>query len=222
LYLAIHEPERTGLARLGDLIGDGEAGIQFLRPHYRKALAIRQAARAFFGPPSMDSGEWPDALFMSLAEQITTTLVRDAVGSAVPLGNDDPGTARKLQMVKRATHLMRTRHRKVASLMELCRAAFASPRALEYAFKAIYQTSPIAYYRGLRFSAARKELLLASAEKTSVTCVAQRFGFWHFGRFSTDYRARFRERPSETLARSYQPPHPAVAAHRAPARLTPA
>lgn len=52
-----------------------------------------------------------------------------------------------------------------------------------------------------RLSAARQELQMASAEKSSARQVAAKWGFLQFAHFATDYRAHFGERPSETLRR---------------------
>src|SRR5436190_4413075 len=57
-------------------------------------------------------------------------------------------------------------------------------------------------WRQLRLAAAHASLVEGS-NGTSITEVAARFGFGHFGRFAQDYRQRFGETPSETLRRSH-------------------
>jgi adenylate cyclase len=61
--------------------------------------------------------------------------------------------------------------------------------------------SPLEYWRRFRLAAAREELL-KGLDDTSITEVAIRFGFSHFGRFSQQYRRCFGETPSTTLRRS--------------------
>ncbi|WP_458372700.1 helix-turn-helix domain-containing protein [Pseudomonas veronii] len=46
------------------------------------------------------------------------------------------------------------------------------------------------------------ELLRLSSGNETVTAVAFRWGFNHLGHFTTDYKRRFGESPSATLARS--------------------
>ena len=74
-------------------------------------------------------------------------------------------------------------------------------RTLHKHFRAFLAVSPLAYWRRLRLAAAREELL-KGLDGASVTEVAARFGFNHFGRFSQQYRRGFGEAPSATLRRS--------------------
>ena len=70
---------------------------------------------------------------------------------------------------------------------DVAAAAGASPRGLQVAFRLYCQTTPMAYWRGLRLDRARDDL--ASCGST-VTEVALRWGFTHFGRFAEAFRAR--------------------------------
>jgi AraC family ethanolamine operon transcriptional activator len=84
-------------------------------------------------------------------------------------------------------------------LTELCQAAAASERTLEYAFKAVMRMTPIAYLIRLRLHRARRTLLVATHGSATVSAVALDSGFWHFGEFSRAYRDLFGELPSDTL-----------------------
>jgi TolB-like protein/AraC-like DNA-binding protein len=75
-------------------------------------------------------------------------------------------------------------------------------RTLRKHFRTFMAVSPLTFWRQLRFAAARA-CLVEGSNGTSVTEVAGRFGFGHFGRFAQDYRQRFGETPSETLRRSH-------------------
>jgi AraC-like DNA-binding protein len=66
-------------------------------------------------------------------------------------------------------------------------------------FRDLFGIPPHAYHRRLRLSAARRQLLRSWPGETSVTAVAMRWGFDHFGRFSVDYRRVFGESPIATL-----------------------
>ena len=86
------------------------------------------------------------------------------------------------------------------SILDLCRTLGASRRKLQYCFQETLGTNPVSYLRTLRLNAARRELR-QGASQVSVQEVACRWGFWHFSRFSSEYRALFGERPSQTLHR---------------------
>jgi len=52
-----------------------------------------------------------------------------------------------------------------------------------------------------RLHLARRALCEAAPDATTVTDIATRYGFWHFGRFAGEYRSLFGESPSITLHR---------------------
>jgi AraC-like DNA-binding protein len=84
---------------------------------------------------------------------------------------------------------------------DLCKAAGASERSLEYAFKEIMGMTPVAYLTRVRLHRVRQALLAATPGSTTVSAQALNGGFWHFGEFSRAYRNCFGELPSETLRR---------------------
>ncbi|MDP9708950.1 UNVERIFIED_ORG: AraC-like DNA-binding protein [Pseudomonas fluorescens] len=88
------------------------------------------------------------------------------------------------------------------NLLELSRVAGVSLRQLQQTFKAYTGMSPSHWLRLRRLNSARRELLKRSPAETTVAEVAMNWSFWHLGRFSSSYRALFKELPSETLKRS--------------------
>ena len=88
------------------------------------------------------------------------------------------------------------------NLLELSRVAGVSLRQLQQTFKAYTGMSPSHWLRLRRLNSARRELLKSSPADTTVAEVAMNWSFWHLGRFSSSYRAMFKELPSETLKRS--------------------
>jgi len=85
-----------------------------------------------------------------------------------------------------------------------------SRRTIQNAVASTLDMSPLAYLRALRLSEVRREIGSAA----SVTEIATRWGFWHFGYFARDYRAMFGELPSDTLARCRGPARPRKAGQR--------
>jgi AraC-like DNA-binding protein len=103
--------------------------------------------------------------------------------------------------VTRAEEYIRANLDQPLSLAELAEHCGVSGRALLLGFRKFRGTSPIHFWRNLRFEAAHREL--SSAEVyMGVTEIALRWGFSHLGRFSTDYRKLFLETPSETRKRA--------------------
>lgn len=87
------------------------------------------------------------------------------------------------------------------SLLRLCDASLASARTLEYGFRELFGVSPLTYVRFQRLARVHRELYRTRRTDDSVTDVAMRWGFWHLGQFSKDYRGLFGECPSTTLSR---------------------
>lgn len=83
----------------------------------------------------------------------------------------------------------------------LARVACVSVRTLHATFQQRLGESPMAYVRRVRLNKVRAELLRSSPERTRVTDVATRWGFFHHSRFAQQYRSQFQELPSATLAR---------------------
>ncbi|MGY1951324.1 helix-turn-helix domain-containing protein [Pseudomonas pergaminensis] len=85
------------------------------------------------------------------------------------------------------------------NLLQLARIAGVPLRQLQQGFKTYTGMSPAQWLRLRRLNGARRELLNSTG--TTVAEVAMNWSFWHLGRFSSSYRALFKELPSETLKR---------------------
>ena len=66
-------------------------------------------------------------------------------------------------------------------------------------FREVLGVSAARYLRAVRLNNARRDLKDPSAAANSVQDVAARWGFWHLGQFSVDYKRQFGELPSATL-----------------------
>jgi AraC-like DNA-binding protein len=86
------------------------------------------------------------------------------------------------------------------ALSDVATAAGVSPRTLGMGFRRFRDTTPMDHLRNVRLERAHRALQ-AGGERGTVTMVAAECGLHHFGRFARDYRRRFGELPSETLAR---------------------
>jgi transcriptional regulator GlxA family with amidase domain len=84
-------------------------------------------------------------------------------------------------------------------LADLVRESGVAGRTLLKHFHDFKGVSPMRHVRNLRLERVRIELLAGGAR--TVSEVALNWGFPHLGRFSIEYRRRFGESPSATLAR---------------------
>jgi len=133
-------------------------------------------------------------------------VLADAVGGVVAriaAGGEGtatvPALARRLSLVRRAEAFVHAHDEAAPTVAELCRATGACRRTLQASFVDVLGFGPSRYLRALRLNRVRADL---KREAASVSEIAVRWGFWHLGRFSADYRAMFGELPSETRARA--------------------
>lgn len=88
---------------------------------------------------------------------------------------------------------------------EVAAAVHLTPRAVQYLFRRQLDTTPTEYMRRVRLSRAHQELLAATAATSTVTEIAQRWGFAHTGRFAVLYRQTYGQSPHTTLRQQVSP-----------------
>ena len=101
-------------------------------------------------------------------------------------------------LARRAEDYLITNLQAPLTIADLCTAMRASERTLHQAFKVHLGTTPKAHLKALRLNAVRRELRQAGPG-VGVMDVAMRWGFFHAGWLSQDYRRMFGESPSRTL-----------------------
>nr|WP_128921798.1 helix-turn-helix domain-containing protein [Bradyrhizobium nanningense] len=168
-----------------------EAPVARLRAHLAAIQEmIATAPEGFNDPVARQALE--DALLVEIMDMLPTARPSDPGRSA---------SARK-RTVDRARELMHGNGDRSLSLLEVCKAAGASPRKLGYCFQEVLGTSPMHYWRAMRLNRVRRDLKRAGGTDSSVYDIAVQHGFWHFSQFSLDYKRHFSEKPSETLRRA--------------------
>ena len=88
---------------------------------------------------------------------------------------------------------------KSITVREVARISRVSRRTLEYSFRDRYGFSPKAFINSQRLVQVRRDLY-SKPENVPIAEIANRWGFWHMGQFAQDYRIRFGELPSQTVA----------------------
>lgn len=102
--------------------------------------------------------------------------------------------------VRKAVDFIEQNLARSISVNDVAEAAGVSLRTLQGFFAEDLQQTPSAFIRNLRLERARTDLADAPpGSGTTVTQVANRWGFTHLGRFATTYNHRFGESPSHTL-----------------------
>ena len=103
------------------------------------------------------------------------------------------------RQIRQAEEFMLAHLDRAIDLDDVARSSGVSTRALQKGFRDFRDTTPMHFLRDARLDHAHRELQSAAPGLT-VTDVALRWGFNHFGRFAQIYRARYGCSPSETLA----------------------
>jgi AraC-like DNA-binding protein len=85
------------------------------------------------------------------------------------------------------------------SAADIAAGAHVTLRAVQHAFQRNLGTTPMAYLRRVRLDRARQELRAASPAHTTVTQIANRWGFPSPSRFTAHYRSAYGELPRDTL-----------------------
>lgn len=122
----------------------------------------------------------------------------EALPSAVDVSDLKTAAARK-RVVDRACDLMLSQTDEPLSILQLCSRIGASRRKLNYCFHDVLGITPVKYLRAVRLNGVRRDLKAIQDMRTGVQDVAARWGFWHLGQFSLDYKRQFGELPSTTL-----------------------
>ena len=164
------------------------------------AAAIRQMLLVLVGDGETQLAQLTDTDREAalLGATLTQTVMLAMLGSGVELAQAIPRRAETRQrVVRRALDFMRERLHDAIGVPEICAAACASRRTLQYCFEEFMHTTPQAYLRALRLNEARR--VLKNHANPAITALAGEFGFSSPSHFTRHYRLMFDEVPSETL-----------------------
>ena len=131
----------------------------------------------------------------ALTVHIRQVLAKSKVISAAGTANTS-----RISAVLRACRLLEKSFPEPMTLGELSRLCGVATRTLEYGFKQMYDTTPVAYIKGQRLTRSRMTLLNPRVQ-APISATAQAHGFTHMGQYSSDYRRLFGESPSMTIMR---------------------
>ena len=114
---------------------------------------------------------------------------------------DDPISSPAPYYVRRIESYIRGHAHDPISADDLVAAGGVSARSIYNGFQRFRSTTPMGYLKAVRLDMARDALLRGRRGGTiSVTEAATAVGYTNLSQFSRDYKARFREAPSRTVA----------------------
>jgi AraC-like DNA-binding protein len=137
----------------------------------------------------------------ALREAFMTSLLTGLKHSASALFEARPSRIAP-RHVRRAEEFMEANAERPIALADIAAASGVSARSLQVGFKEYRGITPMEFLRRRRFDLVRQRLLNADAGQTVAHLVAGLSLGGAGGRFSVEYRKRFGESPSETLARA--------------------
>lgn len=156
------------------------------------AQAEREAEREAATPAaSADDADRLGAL-------LTQTVLLAMAGCDADAAGSIPRRAEtRARVVRRAIDFMRAHLHDDIGVPEVCAAACASRRTLQYGFEEMLHTTPQAYLRALRLNEARR--LLKATPGLPITELASTLGFASASHFTQHYKRLFDELPSQTV-----------------------
>ncbi|NLA57204.1 MAG: AraC family transcriptional regulator [Corynebacterium humireducens] len=124
-----------------------------------------------------------------------------ASGLALVLAQQGPDGSRTTPArLRRAVEAIEADPARAWTVAEIAAVAGCGVRTLQGDFREEYGVSPLEYLRGVRLAVIHEELAAADPDSgATVTDIALTWGVAHLGRFSTAYRRRYGQTPSETL-----------------------
>lgn len=195
--ISVDEKLFSQFAELEGLSASLSGSSAYYSPDRHALNAIRLSAQQVFqqlraGPQTTRRKAILDGLSADLAIQLLYA------SSLPPLGASRLMKSARLLARERATEYMHTHARSGPAIGTLCTVIGCSWRLLDYAFKEHYGVGPKTYLLMMRLDGVRGDLIAADQGET-VTAIATRWGFTHFGQLGRDYKKLFGKLPSQTL-----------------------
>jgi AraC family ethanolamine operon transcriptional activator len=169
--------------------------LQTLTPTQRFRLVglLREVLRSLEADPGVLTHEASRrGLREALLSVLGDTLMPNEQADAIT-----PRQQRRQDVVRRVRDLVHDQPHHGLGVEALCAQLHITRRTLQNCFQDSLGISPASYLRLVRLNAVRRELRSSPAEQT-IGDLAARWGFWHMGHFSHDYKALFGETPSNT------------------------
>ena len=149
------------------------------------------------------SGPQPsfDGRLGRLAERTLLLLLLNAIPNNYKWAfADDSLSSAAPYYVRRVENYIRGHAHEPITTDELLAVGGVSARSIYHGFRRFRSITPMGYLKAVRLELARDVLARGRRGASSVTEAATAAGYTNLSQFSRDYKARFREAPSQTLA----------------------
>ncbi len=157
---------------------------------------LRQSIATFMNFQNISPGA-PGGGQQSLLE---TQLLEQLLLAIQPPPGKIPKFPNRIVVARQAKQDIQDHLQQQLSIEQICDHIGCSMRTLHLGFKECYGTTPRQYARTLALNAVHRQLGRLSPNET-IADIAMRWGFYHLGRFSHQYKTLFCELPSETVKR---------------------
>lgn len=155
-------------------------------------LLLAVTAQASQGLQALDSqAQEAELLSATLSQTVLLAMHSRTQDTSIPRRADS-----RLKVVQRAIDFMQAHVHEPVGVPDICAAAFASRRSLQYCFEELMHTTPQAYLRALRLNEARR--MLKQNRTRPITDIACELGFASASHFTQHYKTMFGELPSHT------------------------
>jgi AraC-like DNA-binding protein len=180
-------------------IGSGELAFEL-----RIADGTAHLLRSLIGAALRASGGGlsgiPEAISWQMRDAILTAMLLELRHDHCEMLTSPPESGIK-RLCDAATTLMRRRLASPVPVPRIAAELGVSERFLQVAFRQELHTTPSARFKQLRLEAVHDALLRLGPRDSTITQVAADVGgFFHLGRFASEYLEMFGELPSSTLA----------------------
>jgi AraC-like DNA-binding protein len=193
--------QKIARRRQTDALERFEFGSEVIACHRDTRERLRGlAARLVESATTLRTGSTQMNLRPALEENLVSELL-DALDEAMPVSGR-PMARTRAQLLRKALDVIESHADQPVSIAEVERRSGAGTRTLRYAFQEAFGVSPKQYLQAHRLNQVRRQLRIGRPEETTISDIANDWGFWHMGQFARDYRRMFGKLPSETLAAS--------------------
>jgi AraC-like DNA-binding protein len=165
------------------------------------AYLLRSVIGSALGASADGEHGLPEALAWQLRDTVLSAMLLELTHSRQGMLTEPRG-AEASSVCDAAVSQMRRQLSAPPSIPALAARLGVSERSLQLSFREHLGTTPTAKFKQLRLEAVHEALLRSNPRRHTVARVAaDAGGFFHLGRFASEYFAMFGERPSDTLRR---------------------
>ena len=127
---------------------------------------------------------------MTLKNALATAIEWVFIGKQQSEDAEHPefSTSKRRKLFHQACELINTRLEDDLHIQGICNELEVSRRTLEYSFNENLEMGPGKYIKLIRLNNIRRALVTPENRSTSIGDLAARWGIWHLGRFSQEYR----------------------------------